>query len=279
MTLIQAWIDSLQLLKPKNLKLFVLVTIKSIIEAYKLMFRFFWWLIPLFFGVFLLLALIGPYTIPNYYGPIEAIGDMNLRWLNGNIGPIIDILFTLLFLGMCFLTRPSIMQKDWNYLFTHYRKIIFYWIIYALVYAIFAELFSPEKMIVWDYPLWYPTFYYISSFIIAVFQIFLILFFADSVGGLRNFLRSFWNSLKMIIFNTPLIIIIGSFLYIPFVIDIGYGLYSQNILNYSLFLKYYHLIFILIAILLLPIFICPFANIYIKKVHDQFDLYFGKKNQ
>src|SRR3989304_215348 len=38
-----SWKDGLTLLLPRNLKLFALVTLKSIIECYKIYFKYFWW--------------------------------------------------------------------------------------------------------------------------------------------------------------------------------------------------------------------------------------------
>lgn len=64
----------------------------------------------------------------------------------------------------------------------------------------------------------------------------------------------------MIVFNFPLLIAVGLLFYIPmyFVMSIApVELMLQNV----------------IGAFLLPITVCTYANIYIKKLHDQFDLY------
>jgi hypothetical protein len=75
----------------------------------------------------------------------------------------------------------------------------------------------------------------------------------------------------MIVFNYPLLVVIGicwglllglnKYFIEPFIFandTVGVGFAMWNIL----------------AALLLPIGVCFYANIYIKKLHDQFDLYF-----
>jgi len=242
MTLVQSWIDSLRLLKPKNLQLFTMVTLKSIVEAYKLMFRFFWWVVPALILFSVLLSLVGPFTFPNYYGPLEALRDYNLYWFYFHMRELSYVLYGLLFLAVCFITRPSVMQKNWSYLRTQYRKIILYWLF-------IIAIFNVSALVVW--------------------YIFLVLFFLDSEGGPKNFLLSMWYALKMIIFNFPLILAIGIILRFPmWFLNLLYYHYYGNIIIIPT------VIYNIIGVLLLPIGICTYANIYIKKLHDQFDLYF-----
>src|SRR6266404_7718448 len=164
MTLVQSWVDSLQLLKPKNLQLFVMVTIKSILEAYKLYFKYFWWLLlamPLFL----------------FITPSNSIQYIMLLVFN-------CFLYGILFLGTCFITRPSILQKDCSYFRVQFKK------------NLWSVLFIPLLLILSDLP----------------WPVFLVLFFADSEGGFKNFLFSMWNALKMVIYNLPLILVMMFFL-------------------------------------------------------------------
>jgi hypothetical protein len=232
MTLIQSWIDSLTLLKPKNLQLFVMVTIKSIMEAYKLYFRYFWWVIVLMGICFINL-------------------DLSNRIFMARTDAVLSVtrvtcwLFELLFLAACLSTRPSVAQKDWHYFHTQLGRIILYWL--------FVPIFS-----------WSSASYY--------GYIFTVLFFADSEGGPKNFLLSIWNAIKMVVFNLPLVVPIGAIVYL-----FGWAgnqLIAQMLTSYDVALAPKVPIAInLIGALLLPIGVCIFANIYIKKLHDQFDLY------
>src|SRR5579872_3199647 len=114
MTLLQSWADSLTLLKPKNLQLFVMVTIKSIVEAYKLYFKYFWWLL-LVMPLFLFVA--PDFVVAHYVATHND--SVTLAYYLTLLG-IATSLYGILFLAACFLTRPSILQKDCSYLRTEF---------------------------------------------------------------------------------------------------------------------------------------------------------------
>ncbi len=235
MTLLQSWADSLTLLKPKNLQLFVMVTIKSILEAYKLYFKYFWWAVLL-----LVMCAIAPYFVQLQDYVFLNVQYKNLLFFTSSW------LYELLFLAVCFATRPSILQKDCSYFRTQFKKIVLFWI--------FMPLFSWSSATYYGY-------------------VFTVLFFADSDGGLKCFLRSLWNAVKMIVFNLPLILLLGGTIYFSGWIGgkgLEWFLIAQNIFLYP----HFFLFFNVIGALLLPIGVCTYTNIYIKRLHDQFDLYF-----
>ncbi len=243
MTLLQSWADSLTLLKPKHLQLFVMVTIKSIIEAYKLYFKYFWWLLlamPLFL----------------FFAP-----DVVIAWKNNDVVSLAHYatllgvaasLYGLLFLAACFATRPSILQKDCAYFRIQFKKIILYWLVWGVLrimllkYALaYGRMFLPIGNISSRSPE----------------LILFVLFFADSDGGLKNIFVSFWNALKMIIYNLPLFAVIVFAFSFPLVL-IDKFVYISSLVK------------IVIESFLMPIGVCTYTNIYIKRLHDQFDLYF-----
>src|SRR5436190_21360269 len=98
MTLFQAWGDSLSLLKPKNLKLFVLVTLKSIIDAYKVLVVYWWWLFAIIAGCYIM-----PY----------AWTDSLMVYEYAEI--ISRCAYQVLLFATIVSTRPSLMPKDWDY--------------------------------------------------------------------------------------------------------------------------------------------------------------------
>lgn len=224
MTLIQSWADSLTLLKPKNFQLFAMVTLKSIIEAYKTLLYHFWWII----------VLIVACTIAPYFFSYHKIIVFISCWL-----------YELLFLAACFSTRPSMLQKDRQYFIHQFKKIILFWL--------FMPLFSWSSATYYGY-------------------IFTVLFFADSDGGPKNFLLPLWNAIKMIFVNLPLMIILGGIIYASGWIG---GLYLLRLLAMTTYM-HYALLFNMVGALLLPIGVCIYVNIYIKRLHDQFELYFNK---
>src|SRR5579862_1571646 len=161
MTLFQSWADSLTLLKPKNLQLFVMVTIKSILEAYKLYFKYFWWLL-LTLPIFLFFA-------PDFVTAHNNSQDLTHYLIL--LGMTV-ILQGLLFLAACFLTRPSILQKDCSYLRTEFKKIIIYWFLWGVLRVVLMKYTSYWQLL----PL-----SNVSSRTPEL--IFFVLFFADSDGG------------------------------------------------------------------------------------------------
>ncbi len=238
MTLIQSWIDSLTLLKPKNLQLFIMVTLKSIMEAYKLFIKYFWWLIVLLIVLF--------FIAPDYIAALRARDIPNIAHYITLAG-LAYVVYTLSFLSVCFATRPSIEKKNCHYFRGQYQRFIFYWFLWTILFTVLAVKNVPvtSLFIITSYSSWY---------------IFMVLFFADSTGGLQNLFLSMWHAAKMILFNFPLLAIMGIVFHLP-----------VFILNKYIFIS--PLMHHIIGTLLLPIGVCTYANIYIKKLHDQFDLY------
>src|SRR5579863_2413544 len=153
MTLLQSWADSLTLFKPKNLQLFVMVTIKSIVEAYKLYFKYFWWLVLL-----IVLCAVTSFFFSSHDYVFLNVQYKHLFYFTS------CWLYELLFLAVCFATRPSILQKDCSYFRIQFKKIILFWIFMPLLF-------------------W--------SSAINQASVLPVLFFADSEGGLNNFLLAF----------------------------------------------------------------------------------------
>ena len=237
MTLIQSWVDSLTLFKPKNFQLFVMVTIKSIMQAYKIFLYYFWWAMLL-----IAMCAVGSFFFSSHDYVFLNVQYKHVFFLTS------CWLFELLFLAACFSTRPSILQKDSHYFILQFKKIILFWI--------FMPLFSWSSATYYGY-------------------IFTVLFFADSEGGPKNFLLSLWNALKMVVFNLPLIMVLGGIIYGSGWIG---GQYLAQLLaerGIPVYPKFF-LFFNVIGALLLPIGVCIYTNIYIKRLHDQFDLYFSK---
>ncbi|TET06551.1 hypothetical protein E3J79_01805 [Candidatus Dependentiae bacterium] len=269
MYLLQSWKESLLIFKPTNFKLFFLVTVKSIWETYKILFRYFWWLI---------LVLL---TVPFHR---TALGLLIMY-----MGPL---LFTYI---VVLIVRSSVSLKNWGY-FGKY--ILSYYIIPFLV--IVLAFFSYYSRILFNRPSGLTPFISFSQIITFVFSVpiqyilsdlsrfnqvelsiffqllispFVVLFtlfYLDSDKGFRSIMLSLIRSIKMIIFNYPAYFIMYS------VIFLFLNLF-WNILFKYLFVELAWNICFYSTIFLIPIPICIFTNLYIKQVHEQFSLYFGGK--
>lgn len=225
MTLVQAWVDSVSLLKPKNLKLFVLVTLKSILDAYKVLAKYWWWLFAIIIGCF-----VAPYVWADsidVYLQAERIS----QWA-----------YQLLLFAAIVATRPSLFPKDCAY----FRSNMIYFLgvaglLFILPYGFWPTAFAP--------------FYFL-----------VVLFFLDSekklrMGTFNDIFLSIFNAIKMLVYNYPLLVVIGLILFAPVLCVYNYVLFAPLLHN-------------VLGALLLPITVCTYTNIYIKKLHDQFDLYF-----
>jgi hypothetical protein len=256
MTLVQAWIDSLSLLKPKNLKLFLLVTLKSVTDTYKILLKYWWWLFGIIIGCF----------VVSYLRDDSVMGIRNFSVQDGLL--VIDYSWTeklsawvyqVLLFATIVATRSSLEQKDCTY----FRRYMIYFLLIVPLLFIVPLKFWPTSMS----PLYF----------------FALLFFLDSpkrllylqkINGHRacDLLFSVIRALKMIIYNFPLLLCIG--LAIRILEDTFGYLFISPLLVSGVPLFRIFRIFHIIGVALLPVSVCLYTNIYIKKLHDQFDLYF-----
>lgn len=257
MTLVQSWIDSLSLLKPKNLQLFLMVTLKSILETYKLMFKYFWWVLIIQLICYIYLSIQSFFMV--------AV-----------------VLQSLLFFMICAITRPSIVKKNCAYLRTQFFP-----------YLCYAGLIAGLSVIIFLCKVSMPASFYVLFY---TWIPFFILFFLDSDKSIKSYFLSMWYALKMIFFNLPLIVCAyavlflfnGAFTWIAeWIAELLSSLAYQGLMSLvsnftslkSIVLILFSVIgglhyFILQGVLFLPISICLYANIYIKRLHDQFELYY-----
>jgi hypothetical protein len=176
MRLLQSWAESLALFKPENLKPFLLITLKSIIETYKLLFTNF---LPA------IVAPLGLVMIFNYV-------PLHLRTpiLGGSfLGFVILSLFFWFFL-VVLCARPSVHIKNWRYVFSYWRHFIYYLAIVSLALMIFQ---------VNEYEL-------LNTFT-RLYLIFFMAFLLDSNAQANSVLLSCFRALKMLFYNLPFLMI------------------------------------------------------------------------
>lgn len=246
MTLLQAWGDSLTLLQPKNLKPFIFVTFKSIIETYKLLFKYWWWLYVVIVAVGIGMNYVSFSVMPS------ALASQLF-------GSLLFSLFALLFLHVfaSFLAAcPSIAQKNYVY----FKSYILYFAIVPFFIAIPVSILYISQSCGLTGKL--SLIEVFSRFVVSLpLTIFALLFFFDSKMGVKSFLYALFNAIKMIVFNLPLCIILG--------ILVAVFLSTENLIRYNSRALYF-----IVPAMFAPVFICVYVNIYIKKLQDQYDLYF-----
>lgn len=231
MTLVQAWVDSVSLLKLKHLKLFVLVTLKSIIDAYKVLAKYWWWLFATIIGCFVV-----PYVLTDNV-IVYSYAEIISQWL-----------YQILLFAVLVATRPSLFPKNCEY----FRSNMLYFLVQAVFLVFFSYSFWPSA--------------------VAPAYFFGVLFFLDSDKNIlfydnkrymtnNDLLMSWWRAFLMVVYNYPLLVIVGLAFYFPVYVVLSYVSFAPLLHN-------------IIGAFLLPITVCTYTNIYVKKLHDQFDLYF-----
>ena len=173
MNLIQSWKESLRLLKQENLKPFVLVTIKAVVDIYKSINK------PLTSrGNWLLLGIVAALVILT-----NVIKLLHLFWLEAFL--LNSIRDTLIFVFALAL-RPSIGQKGWSYFYEYIEK---FW--YILAIMILLGLCG-----VYVIPLFFVWYLF---FLFAVF---------DTHGTAQQVMGAVRTSLIMVVYNLPLCLIV-----------------------------------------------------------------------
>jgi len=242
MQLLQAWQDSLTFFYLQNLKLFILITIRSIIEAYKIIITYWWWLLLLISGLF-----------------VWGHSAMFFLFISRACYYLFVFIFSL-------ATRPSVAQKNCVYFFSYFLFIL---PAFAGVVGIkFSEIVLREIL-----PIDNMQFFYLllKSFSYPT-QLFFVFFFLDSDHTINQFFYSFVRAVKMTCYNYLICLFFGSLflgLEVLFSFFVGSFLFSWE--DIGLTLRIVALINMLIVV---PLQLSIFANIYIKKLHKQFDYYF-----
>lgn len=281
MNLLPAWRDSLAIFQPKNFKLFFLVTLKTMVDTFKVWIKYFWWL--------MIIEATKPFWSSILWDNYLFNNPM-LR-LTVNLG--MALITLLLTVSILLAARPSVGIKNCAYFRSYVWRII-----YILPVSLLLGVGTEYLMNNVFYPyIGIPS--SISSAIIAAVvlmgivnwsaKIYLInytLFLLDSDASIKQVLKSLLYGFKMVAYNYPFYIIV-------------YVVYTSiNLANHLLFdqLSQWHYTFIdggesmspsigayaihyaalLIAALLGLFLYCFLINFYVKKLHDQFTLYFGK---
>jgi len=245
MRLIQAWKHAITFFYPSNFKLFTLITVRSLLEAYKILLHNWWWLF----------AFIGGITL--------------FKWSNAGSFFFLSVVLNYVFIfAFSLATRPSLKKKNASY-FSSYLPLFLPTFTGFLSIKLFEVLLA--KIIGIDVDQWQLVRLLVKSFSYAT-QVFFIFFFLDSNHTIRQLLQSLFRSVKMTVYNYPICLFFGLIilgLEITFSFFTGIFLFVWQ--EVAIFLR---IIDLVNKIVFVPVQLSIFANIYIKKLHEQFDYYF-----
>lgn len=261
--LLQSWKESLKLFVPKNFKLFALVTLKTMEQTYSLLLSYFWWL-PV--------ATIGLLFFVIQSMPFESAMKIN------EILVLVFLFIWTLVVALC--TRPSVGQKNVTY-FVHYLYYIPIIMVGDFIFGLIPK-FSYSILYLLMEKLSLQQF----SFAVVVFGLLILLiqnahlllsllflfFMLDMTLSIKNGRKAFLFACKMFWYNAPVLLIITFLGQLIFILIWGFFLYVSGFMPNEISVS---LLSVCIPIISTPITIAVLNNIYIKRLHEQPQLYFN----
>jgi hypothetical protein len=236
MELMQNWKNSLQLLNPNQLKPFLMVTAKTVLSVYNTLNK------PL--------SSRGNWELAGVVLFLIVLSNIiqNVFWLESII--LNGVRYGLFFIFILSM-RPSVSRKDQAYFLEYIDRFK-----YALIATILLGILPP----------FFPVF---AIPLVFLWWMFFLLFLFDSSGSFKATLRAKAQATKLLVYNLPICIvlelvkgIIGYLLLDKFVgWAIGWGGLTLAIIVY---------------LLVVPIIVALICNFYIKKFHDQPDVYLNQ---
>lgn len=280
MTLLGSWYASVTVFKPANITLFVLVTLKSIITTYKIWLKYWWWLLGLiaigikYVTMPLLTTVLIFATGPDFseiFNGSRSIAEMQYA-------VAIYVLFMLLCGVLVLSTRASTARKTFYY-FISYAKMLLYciawffvlpWIWKAIMYLL--KWVPVTSMIVGLLVLC------LLAVILTSITINVMLFVFDSDRTVLGVIKALGRSITMVAYNLPFYLVGGL---VVTIVDICISgllyLALRSFINPLVLVSeqyYVHILQLMSFVLTAPLLINIVTNFYIKRLHEQFNLYY-----
>lgn len=270
MNLIPAWRDSLTILQPKNFKLFFLVTLKAMVDTFKVWIKYFWWLLAL-----PIVLVVADLAIQNQIFKFLA---MVRNAIPTSIMMVLPSYFDVLVITLLLAARPSVALKDCAYFRSYFWRAIlmaFMLRLPELVGEIIFTFYFRELVAI-------PLLLRVVSLVhllLKWYAVTYVLFFLDSDGSIKGFFRSWLYAAKMMVFNLPFYTITGVIALLIFqvyIVLLSYLFRMSGAAGMSLGVGIQMFVYFVLMLAFELFKDCFLANFYIKKLHDQFTLYFGK---
>lgn len=165
--------------------------------------------------------------------------------------PVVALLISLFTVYLA--ARPSTLRKDCSY-FLGYGKYLIWFSLFFIAWLFMMCAVSLSGIPCWfrQLPLYAPFFPFFSI---------TVAFLCDTDGSFVAALRSIGRGFLFVFYNLPICVVICAFF-------LGLAQLVYTLLPDTLAA--------LVLIALWPLAICTYINLYVKRVHDQFSVYFGK---
>lgn len=258
MTLMQTWRDSLLVFLPQQFKLFFMVTVKTIIETYFILFTRLWWVVLFDVAFFLSMSFLERFLQANF-----LVNPLYFLVYNNFIS-------FLVFLAM----RPSVLKKDNLYFFRYWFYFILFFSFIAVLFFVIAALFLFKlsflrPLLMLDNPL-----------IVSPLVIFFALFLLDSDGTIGQAIKSVGRSIKMVWYNYPFCLISYIFFCYAFLPIVIWLIEYFSAISIAIFPSVYTQFIIAFVAryfyfwLCMPLVLSFVVNFYVKVIYQQLSFYF-----
>lgn len=283
MQLLASGRDSLNTFKPSDFKLFALVTLKSLLESYKIWLKYWGWLIIIAVPVCFLLGRASLLYI-FFPGWTAALSLTNLPMSSLMILGALS--YACIIISLVLSTRPSAGLKNCHYI-KQFKMHFLYAIVWllgivpSLLYIILVPValtaFAPRDLVISS---WLITLIgsLLAIFVLPIITVLFMLFLFDSDGTIVQVFKAVWRAFKMALYNLPLYICMV--LLFGLVVVISTVVVMALLWGFSMVVSAHLLIYIsTVMILLLLLFLLPLAiniitNLYVKRLHEQYNLYY-----
>ncbi len=237
-----SWQENILFFSPKNLQKFFLVTVKSVIETYKILLIRYWY-------IFTPLLLI--FFIFNIKSDLKLIPLV-----------IFVISYSIIPLTVMAVARPSIANKNFSYMSFVFRKyFLYYSLLIFIFYGVFFYLINSHVFL---------KFFGLKQEILALVQdpifIFISLFLLDSGGYIKRVIGAPLRGFAMILYNMPIFLLINIlWIFCAYLLSFFISLLPQSRFFLPDFFEFF---------ILAPFFYCLVINFYTIRLHEQFKVYY-----
>lgn len=293
--LLVSWGESLKIFSPKNLLQFLSATATTIVQAYRVWLKYFWWLLVA--NVVLAFAVaVSPVPVP--------LGGVSLELLVWFAKLYLHVASRFLLVFTLYLSvRPSIEPKTLSYFLSYWH----YCAVYAVFYVVASLGLTYFNNLFYTLQLPHAVFYayvhviqnifmihpMVGSSYMAHFQysspvfIFLTLFYLDSRGGVGDLIWSVWRGIKMLVYNLPFCYltywIVGHWLMMPLLSTVSTPFdelaHQYFVGKLGLLIHFLEMFREALGLLYFPLLLGLFSMFYAKRVKEQPNLYYSAKEE
>jgi len=186
------WRKSLEVLYPKNFKLFLSIFFKKFFKSTVLFLRFFGFLFIVDFALFVWLGDVILKTRQLFVTPEKSINTSAVL-----LHLTISIIWFMLSVGFLLSIRRPYKNIGWMYFRNGFLKYVQLALVFSLIVLLLFNLISGFGITV------FPTFHWSLNVLIRLIEVITIFYWLDSSYRFRDMFFSFERALNFVLYNFP----------------------------------------------------------------------------